>query len=117
MLGYVAEMILKAAFFRAIGFKDSARLNLDKIKRHASWKGRNLHNITSLVDVLLDELGIRNKHFDPAFAGIVKSHVLSIANHWEETLRYRHSAATKAELQEVLKNVRWLRANYTLLRS
>jgi hypothetical protein len=115
LLGYVAEILLKMAFFRVAGFLPGQAVELRAITAHAAWTRSNLHNLDALADLLIAERATRDRALDPAFAGQLKSCVLTIANHWGTTLRYKHTAAEQPELAEVYQNVEWLRANATLL--
>ena len=115
LMGYVAEMLLKVAFFRVTGFPPGQAVDLRAITTHAAWTKANLHNLDGLTDLLIAERGLRGRAFDPVFAGQLKACVLTVASHWRETLRYRHTPAAETELVEVYQNVDWLRANATLL--
>jgi hypothetical protein len=115
LLGYVAEILLKVAFFRVIRCPPGQAVDLRTITTHGAWTRANLHNLVGLADLLIAERCIQNRAFDPVFAGQLKTSVLTVANHWRETLRYRYTPAVEPELVEVYQNVDWLRTNATLL--
>jgi hypothetical protein len=88
---------------------------LHAITTHGAWTRANLHNLAGLADLLIAERRLQQRPFDPVFAGQLKASVLTVASHWRETLRYRHTPAVEPELVEVYRNVDWLRTNATLL--
>ncbi len=47
LLGYVAEMLLKTAYFRIISVPTGQNIapHLQGARSHASWRGGNLHNL------------------------------------------------------------------------
>ena len=56
LLGYVAEMFLKTACFRFVSVpagQDIAPV-LCAVRNHALWTGRNLHDLRSWIDFLID---------------------------------------------------------------
>jgi len=114
-LGYVAEILLKVAFFRVTGCLASQAVDLKVIKAHASWTKTNFHDVSGLADLLIEERRLQNRAFDPVFAGQLKAYTLAVASHWRETLRYRQTLAEEAELVEVFQSVDWLLANANLL--
>lgn len=115
LLGYVAEMLLKVAFFRVTGFPPGQSVTLRGIWKHPAFLGKNMHALDGLADVLIAERATRGRALDPVFAGQLKTSVLTVASHWQETLRYRHTPAMQTELAEVYRNVDWLLVNANLL--
>ena len=115
-LGYVAEILLKVAFFRVKGFAPGQQVELQEINDHPVWPTRaKRHNLAALADVLIEERRLRGSAFDPVFAGEVKTCVAVVASHWRETLRYKHTIADEPELAEVVQNVDWLLNNANVL--
>jgi hypothetical protein len=116
LLGYVAEMLLKVAFYRVSGVPPGQHVVPAMIKNHSAWKGKkNRHDLENLVDLLSAERASKGLHLDPGFAAQLNDCIQTLAGHWRETLRYRHTPATQTELVEVYQNVDWLFANATLL--
>ncbi len=117
LLGYVAEMFLKTAYFQIIGVPNSHNIgsHLQGARTHASWRGGNLHNLRSWVVLLNNVRSIQGKPWNAVTAATIERHVLTIDSHWRESLRYTSFAATGAELDEVFASVDWLRFNYDLL--
>lgn len=115
LFGYVAEMLLKAASARegGLGETDNIVENwLCQARKHAQWtKGANLHDLVSWLTLLLHQRKARGVPLDSAFAGNLQKHILTLASHWQETLRYKYTGAEEAELDEVFQSVDWLVAN------
>jgi len=115
LFGYVAEILLKAAFYRAIGLADTAPVGLGAIRAHASWQGRNFHDIRALALLLVDHRRQTGAPFDPAFAGLLAMHAATVDANWNESLRYREISASDAEVVEVYRSVEWIRDNAYVL--
>lgn len=117
LLGYVAEMLLKTAYFRvtSVPTGQSIAPHLQGARTHASWRGGNLHNLQSWVILLGDVRAIQSNPWSAVTAATIERHILIINSHWRESLRYTSFAATNAELEEVFASVDWLRYNYSLL--
>ena len=117
LLGYVAEMLLKTACFRAVGIAagDDIAPHLRAAHRDARWRGGNLHNLQSWFYLLNDVRFFQGNPWNPVLASSIERHVLTVDSHWRETLRCTPLAATDAELEETLASVDWLLAGYHLL--
>ncbi len=117
LLGYVAEMLLKTAYFRVAGvpFADNVAPSLKAASNNAAWLGGNLHNLQSWVALLNAVRVVQGQPWDVATASLVDRHVRIIDSHWRESLRYTSFSAVPAELEEVLASVDWLRDNYDVL--
>lgn len=117
LLGYVAEMLLKTAYFRVISLPPSDDIgpSLRAANRDAHWRGGNLHNLGSWFYLLGDIRFFQGRPWDAAQAATVERHVLTVDSHWRETLRYTFVAAETSELEEAFASVDWLLANYVVL--
>ena len=117
LLGYVAEMLLKCAYFQVIGVPvaQSIASHLQGARGHASWRGGNLHNLRSWFALLNDARSLKGVPWSAVTAATVERHVLTADTHWRESLRYTAFAATEEELNEVFGSVDWLLPNYDLL--
>ena len=117
LLGYVAEMLLKTAYFRLAGVPDADNIapSLKAASNNAAWLGGNLHNLRSWVALLNAVRFDEGKPWDVLTAVTVERHVLIIDSHWRESIRYTAFAATVAEVEEVLTSVDWLHDNYDTL--
>lgn len=115
LLGYVAEIVLKVAFFRVCGLPPYQAVSLKMATTHASWRGLSLHDVNAWAALLIEERRLRGRPFEPVFASQLKRHVMLVTANWREALRYRHSAASEMELVEVFQGVDWLLGNSNAL--
>ncbi len=117
LLGYVAEMLLKTAYFRVTGVPSSQDIapHLTAARRNASWRGGNLHDLRSWFALLNDARSFQGNPWSIVTAATIERHVLTVASHWRESLRYTSLMAADAELEEVHASVDWLLVNYDVL--
>jgi hypothetical protein len=110
LFGYVAEITLKVAIFRARKWSDKKPVDLDWFKNYAKHMCYSLHDIAGLANLLIDQRKSSNP-LDPVFAAELSHNAKIISANWRETLRYRSIAAQYAELSEVFQSIEWLRSN------
>lgn len=116
LLGYVAEILLKVAFYRVSNAPHHLPVQRGAIQTHRDWQGRrNLHDLVALGNVLIGQRKRNGIEFDPVFAALLIEKLFVLDRHWSEALRYRHSMATTDELHEVYQAVEWLLANKNTL--
>lgn len=117
LLGYVVEMLLKTAYFRVthVGMGENIAPHLQGARTHALWQRGNLHNLRSWIALLNDIRFAQGMAWDVVTATIIESHVLTVAAHWSESLRYTSVSATRTELDEVFASAEWLLTNRELL--
>jgi len=117
LFGYVAEMLLKTAYFRVTGVPPGQDIapHLTATRRNAFLRGGNLHNLPGWFDLLNDVRYFQGKAWPVVTAALIERHVLTVNAHWRESLRYASLSATNAELEEVLTSVDWLLGNYNVL--
>jgi hypothetical protein len=115
--GYVVEMKLKTAYYRVRGVPSSTDLQteLRGIPDRAralglAWVG-SLHNLVSLVSLLIIERRIRGQPLNSGLAQELRRHIAIVGDHWTETLRYKDTRATPEESSEVMNSVDWLLAH------
>jgi len=103
---YVAEMLIKSAYFKAIGFRETqvirfvdlndARNRAILSPYHITWPGvGKFHNVRAWCDYLV---AYRSRppgipYADPGFGGEIKRRGLQIEPIWRETLRYHGNLA------------------------
>ena len=117
LLGYVAEMLLKTAYFRVTGVLSSQDIAplLTALRKNIFLRGGNLHNLRGWLDLLNDTRYFQDKAWTVVTAAVIERHVLTVSAHWRESLRYASLSATNVELEEVLASVDWLLDNYDIL--
>ena len=124
--GYCAEMTLKAAYFRLLGFSRGQNigiLDLNNAKRAAAdvgvtWpKTQNLHAVSLWAQLLVSTRAskLNWSYHDQLFGSRVLSSGLSIGMIWRETLRYHKNIAYAHELSQVRSASQWLMKNFRLL--
>jgi hypothetical protein len=121
MLGYVAEILVKTAYyrFRRLGPTDDVAGELKGMSARArvlgfDWQG-NRHNLESLAALLVFERDAAGAPMDLVEATEFQSRVAAIGAHWSEMLRYKDIEAVQAELTEVFEDVEWLVTNHRQL--
>lgn len=122
LLGYCAEMLIKAAYFRHTGkapVDPIGRLDFDGARTQASHlgvaKGRNLHDVRWWTELLLQS---RRSSGDPHplhFAVQLAKFARAVDQNWRETLRYRTNRPSRKELEAATEAVQWLIRNYRML--
>lgn len=123
LLGYAAEMTLKAAYYRirGVGPLDDLSPELRGMRSRARYlgfpwgSGRSRHDVEDLAGLLIFERQARRIGLDPYFSVILQGHVRVITEHWSEQLRYKEEVASEAEVTEFFRSVDWVISNYTLL--
>jgi len=115
--GYVAEMVLKAAYFSAFGYRpDEAitRADLEAARRLAPSVGltwaENLHNVHAWGQLLVrTRAGVPGLAYpNPLFPSRVAATTFRIAQLWSEVLRYHENVAYTHEVRRVADAVGWL---------
>jgi len=116
--GYTAEMILKAAYFAAIGYASSTPITINDLKaaRFAGiqtygvlWPG-NLHDVRAWADLLVEHQSRPpiGAYVLPGFGDDVKRRGRRIEPLWSETLRYHKNIAYTHEVERVREAAGWL---------
>jgi hypothetical protein len=113
--GYVAEMILKAAFFEVRGFAENQpiiRRDLQNALATLPGIGGNppLHHLSlwarALVAYRASTPGLG--YADPAFASQVTAKAQALYGLWRETLRYHKNVAYPHEIDQARAAAEWL---------
>ena len=124
--GYCAEMTLKAAYFRLIGFSEE-RLILRRdlidatkgaVNVKVTWpQPQNLHAVSLWAQLLVSTRASKTNwtYHDQLFGSQVLSSGLSIGIIWRENLRYHKNIAYAHELSQVRSASQWLMKNFRLL--
>ena len=116
LLGYVAEMLLKVAYYRIEGYPAyanvlAARQAARRQARLYALHRRSDHDLLYWAALVERRRRERGLPYDPAFAAALQMHVRRVAENWTEALRYADVDATPDELQAVADSVEWLVAN------
>jgi hypothetical protein len=117
--GYSAEMMVKAAYFSAIGYAVQQPITLADLDRGRKqsvsvhgipWSG-GMHNIEGWARLLVNERARLGKPYTVVIASRIISHAGNIYKYWRETLRYHKNRAWPFEAARVQASVDWLSMN------
>lgn len=124
--GYAAEMLLKAAYFSAIGMAETAPISWPTEIQPAINRGRNVfliawpvsgqgHNVRAWSELLVAERVSLGISYSPDFAVHVQREGQRIGSLWSETLRYHKNVAYLYEMTQVREATEWLMVNADIL--
>lgn len=120
--GYSAEMILKAAYFSAIGFSQTASIDYGQHVLPGIQKGRAQylipwpvkgqgHNVDAWAQLLVAERSNSGQPYEQAFGLEIRRQGRRIGELWNEGLRYHKNRAYPYEVAQVRDASGWLLAN------
>jgi hypothetical protein len=119
--GYVAECVLKSAWFRLIGHTDDQRVtrqDFDFAKQQAhvlgmQWAG-NLHDLEAWSELIVRHRAVVGPRYNSLrFPALVIDHASRVYARWRETLRYRSNTPYRHEVEAVMESTLWLLVNAT----
>ncbi len=122
--GYVAEMLLKAAYFRLRGWLPTQPITLTDIRDarsyaittlHLAWPQPNLHDLSRWRELLVEERRHQAASYPASFARSLGARVARIYLNWREHLRYRTNRPYAGEVHTTLDSVTWLLGQYRYL--
>lgn len=119
--GYTAEMTLKAAWFRLLGYPENRAISfrdleaartLATARYGIAWPGRNFHAVVHWAELLLQHrIALGRSYPDPRFGRTLIEHSQSVYERWRETLRYKKNRAYSFEVATVGASAQWLLHN------
>lgn len=122
--GYSTEMILKAAYFSAVGFGLDQPISIHDLQaaKNSSmnlgfaWLG-NLHSLDSWATLLVRWRAATPgaMYSTPSFASDLLAQVGRISRVWRESLRYHANLAYLFEVHAAQRAVEWLGGNWRRL--
>jgi hypothetical protein len=117
LCGYIAEMILKAAYFNVIGLAGDDEITTGRFREAQetsdslglTWDG-NYHNLLAWAELIvqLRQVTPNQEYPDPDFGTMLLNECATIQSLWNVFLRYRPNQATEGELQQVFQAMEWL---------
>ncbi len=125
LIGYVAEMLLKSAYFAVRGERLTTQIwpllapawavGATYFPGSFSLNRRDYHNLDFWARLLREErrrLGVPLPwHMDAEYL----LHTRRLYMTWWVEMRYRHAQATPVDAEEALEAVSWLRKHYVIL--
>jgi hypothetical protein len=124
LMGYAAEMLLKAAYFRLAGYSLSQPITVQEMyaaKDYAvktlkcPWAGNNLHDLRGWQMLLMEDRKAKGVPYSPSFSRDLNANVTRLALNWVEALRYHPMRPYRGELRRCLDGVTWLLTQYRFL--
>lgn len=124
LAGYVAEMLLKAAYFRLagwlpdqpIGFQDlRAARNHAVNDRAIIWPGMNLHHLAGWRDLLIEVRRSRNSSYKRRFQRTLIARVNAVVINWRPDLRYHTNRPRASEVRVSVEAASWLLTRFSTL--
>ena len=120
LYGYTVEMLLKAAYFRSIGFADDRAIGWGDLSgavgngpasqaRLLGLPGtRNFHDLSAWASLIV---AYRSRYgpgyTDPGFAASLADNTAAVHARWTEVIRYHRNTAYAHELQRVRAAADW----------
>ena len=119
--GYSAEMLIKAAYFSAIGMPETDTITWANHIGPAIIKGRGLaivwpgngagHNVRAWSELLVVERNSSATSYPISFSLEIRKHSGRIEQLWSEVLRYHSNIPYRYEMNQVREAAEWLLAN------
>jgi hypothetical protein len=118
--GYAAEMLLKAAYFRLVGWLPAQAITLHDLHDAKNYAVHHLglhwptilHDLSRWHELLVEERRLRLLPYAAAFARSLQARVRHIYLNWREHLRYRTNHPYRGEVGRVFQAVQWLLGQY-----
>lgn len=112
--GYVVELLLKAAIFRAAKFRPG-----DSVKKRSELSPGVIvilnHNLTELFRKLVSVRRLNQNPLPMDLIAQAQPRVEGMARNWSEVLRYRSIKASPEETQAIYKRATWFLTNHNHL--
>lgn len=118
LYGYVAEMMVKAAYFAFLGYGSRHPITMANLRAAASKAPSlgipafpNLHHIESWARLLIAERAVAGSTLSAGFSKKMVRAAQKVQRHWRETLRYHGNMAYSFEVIQVKEGTSWLLRN------
>lgn len=124
LMGYVAEMLLKSAYFRFVGLSSTAAITKAELNQaHADAVAlgvvaghEQFHGLEFWAELLLKTRQQAASPLDGALEVGLGQHSRSLAQNWLVNMRYHsHQGIQAQDLEAVLDDVVWIKSNYEKL--
>jgi hypothetical protein len=118
LMGYSTEMILKAAYFKSIGFASTRPIEEEKRKKAmAEYKDLGMankvggHDLTGWAQLLVAKRYALSIPYELDFGRQLVNQAQQVHSHWRETLRYHSVSIYTSELLAVRGAASWFHEN------
>jgi hypothetical protein len=122
LLGYAAEMLLKAAYFRLERLHVKAPIGPAQLRsardKAVSWgitAPVNYHDLSWWAQMLVESRQFLGRSYSYHFARQLLANVNRIYQNWREFLRYRTNRPFRGEVETVVRATTWLVGQYRYL--
>ncbi len=124
LMGYAAEMLLKAAYFRFKGLPEVDPLTFQHLKQARQDARKvygvaadddNFHGIEFWGELLIKARQTVNRPLRPAVEGELDQRAKSLAANWYVDMRYHSLQIVQQDVEAVLDDVVWVKSNYETL--
>ncbi len=122
LLGYAAEMLLKAAYFRLDGLHVKASIGPAELKsaraKAISWGMAapiNYHDLPWWAQMLVESRRLAGRAHRHHFSRRLLGNVNRLYQNWREFLRYRNNRPFRGEVETVVAATTWLIGQYRFL--
>lgn len=117
--GYAAEMTLKAAYFKNVGFSSLAEIDKDTRNRASAlaqlhhFMGRDPHDILGWARFLIwDKANLHTPAYEPKMSNQIVAMSATVYENWRPQMRYRNSSPSATIVSTVRTAAAWLVQNY-----
>lgn len=117
LMGYVAEMLLKSAYFRLRGFAPQQVITMgdlrDAVQRHhITLPPEKYHDLELWAQLILAERALSSLS-DPAMENGLQTKATRLNTNWSVKMRYHAlQGIVKQDLVDVLDDVVWMKSNH-----
>ena len=117
LMGYVAEMLLKSAYFRLRGFANQQVITMsdlrDAVQRHhMALPPEKYYDLELWAQLVLAERAMSNLS-DPIMENDLQTRATRLNTNWSVKMRYYAlQGVVKQDLEDVLDDVVWMKSNH-----
>ncbi len=122
LLGYVAEMVMKAAYFRFTGAESEDRVlwliegkEFKDVARQVGSPSEHNHSIEFWLEALLNERKRKNRTLPRHLQMTLQTYVQTIHNGWSVEMRYLALQFSGTEWREYQTAIQWLKNRHQTL--
>jgi len=121
LMGYAAEMLLKAAYFRVIGLAATVpitRQHLRNARAEAAILGvvpddEQFHNVAFWGEIVIKKRTQQARALSPVLADGLEQSTKRLSQNWYVEMRYRSiQGVSKQDVEDVLDDVIWIKSNH-----
>ena len=116
--GYVVEMILKAAYFRVLGWNPTVPVKLSAVAKTMGLKtvsARDGHDLSLLSRALMRERGLRGLETPGEIASDFDRRVARVSAAWSVDDRYDGSPTSSGLIGQMFEDASWFVAHRLVL--